>query len=163
MREMSDRGGLDISLALITVGDRYLMQLRDFDPGIADPGMWGFFAGHGAVDEQPHEAMRRELWEELRWEPSQIWFLGTTVFDAFRLNVFHSAIGKEVSHLTLREGQDMGVFSVDQIRHARLQSPLLKRHYPPTPASLHILGLFHGSDKFSDSYPPENDLTPQAR
>ena len=163
MREKSTWRGLDISLALITVGDCYLMQLRDFDPGIADPGMWGFFAGHGTVDEQPHETMRRELWEELRSEPSRIWFLGTTVFDAFRLNVFHSAIGKEVSDLTLREGQDMGVFSEDQIRHARLQSPLLKRHYPPTPASLHILELFHGSDRFSDSYRPENDRTLQAR
>jgi len=37
MHEMVDWRGLDISLALITVGDRYLMQLCDFDPEIADP------------------------------------------------------------------------------------------------------------------------------
>jgi len=163
MHEMVDRRGLDISLALITVGDRYLMQLRDFDPEIADPGMWGFFAGHGKVNERPDEAMRRELWEELRWEPSRIWFLGTTVFDALRLHVFHSAIGKEVSRLTLREGQDMSVFSADQIRHNRLQSPRLKRHYPPTPAARHLLGLFHGISKSFDRYLPEKDRTSQAR
>lgn len=85
------------------------------------------------------------------------------MFDALRLHVFRSAIGKEVARLTLHEGQDMSVFSADQIRHTRLQSPRLKRHYPPTPASLHILGLFHGSSKSSDRYLPEKDQTSRAR
>jgi len=57
----------------------------------------------------------------------------------------------------------MSVFSADQIRHTRLQSPRLKRHYPPAPASLHILGLFHGSSKSSDRYLPEKDQTSRAR
>ena len=163
MHETTDWQGLDISLALITAGDRYLMQLRDFKPDIADPGMWGFFAGHGNVKEHPDETMRRELWEELRWEPTRIAFLGTTAFDAFRLHVFHSAIGKEVSRLTLREGQDMGIFSADQKLQDRLQSPRLKRKYPPTPASLHVLALFHRADRSSDRHLPKKDRASQAR
>ena len=85
------------------------------------------------------------------------------MFDALRLHVFRSAIGKEVARLTLREGQDMSVFSADQIRHTRLKSPRLKSHYPPTPAERHLLGLFHVSSKSSDRYLPEKDRTSQAR
>lgn len=57
---------LNAVAAIIVVDDgRYLMQLRDDKPGIFYPDHWGLFGGGVESGEEPEEALRRELMEEL--------------------------------------------------------------------------------------------------
>ena len=76
MPEPMNHCHVDISLALISVDDLFVMQLRDLDSEIPDPGTWGFFAGHCETGERPRPAMLRELREELSWQPELLVFLG---------------------------------------------------------------------------------------
>jgi 8-oxo-dGTP diphosphatase len=56
--------------ALIVQGDRILLGRRS--PGRAFyPNVWDVFGGHIEPDEQPEQALVRELWEELNITPVQ--------------------------------------------------------------------------------------------
>jgi 8-oxo-dGTP diphosphatase len=59
----------DAVAAIICVeGDGYLMQLRDARPDIWYPDHWGLFGGAIDPGEEPIQALRRELLEELELE-----------------------------------------------------------------------------------------------
>jgi 8-oxo-dGTP diphosphatase len=49
-----------------------LLQQRDFTMGIPFPGHWTFFGGQVEEKEDYKEALIREIWEELSWEPKII-------------------------------------------------------------------------------------------
>lgn len=51
--------------AIILVDDNYLLQLRDWKPGIFFPGHWGCFGGGLDPGEDAGTALARELREEL--------------------------------------------------------------------------------------------------
>ena len=56
----------DAAAAIIVFDDgRYLLQQRDKKQGIFFPGHWGLFGGGVEMGEQPADALRRELKEEL--------------------------------------------------------------------------------------------------
>ena len=56
----------DAVAALLVLDDgRYVMQLRDVNPGIFYPGHWGCFGGAVDQGEDPLGALKRELKEEL--------------------------------------------------------------------------------------------------
>lgn len=70
----------DAVAAILTLDDgRYVMQLRDPRPDIFFPDHWGCFGGAVEPGEDPVDAMKRELLEELEFDvPSQRRF---TCFD----------------------------------------------------------------------------------
>lgn len=55
----------DAAAAILTVGGRYFLQLRDNIPGIFFPAHWGCFGGGVDAGESTEQAIRRELTEEL--------------------------------------------------------------------------------------------------
>ena len=72
----------DAAVAIITLDDgRYLMQLRDDKPGIFYPDHWGLFGGAVDPGEEPEEALRRELMEELRLEAGALRYFTRMEFD----------------------------------------------------------------------------------
>lgn len=53
---------------IVTEDGRYIMQLRDANPDIFYPDHWGCFGGAVDEGENPIQALRRELREELEFE-----------------------------------------------------------------------------------------------
>ena len=144
MPEPTNLCHVDISLALISVGDLFVMQLRDFDSEISDPGTWGFFAGRCETGEQPRSTMLRELREELSWQPELLIFLGVILIEDRRINVFCSSVHSGIPTFTLQEGVDMDAFDAEQIKGEVLFSNKLQSHYRVNAISLRVFDLFYG-------------------
>lgn len=134
----------DAVVALITVGDDYLMQLRDLKPGIFYPGHWGLFGGAIESDENEMEALLRELEEELELKIDSMAAHYFTRFNfdfspldgpkVFR-SIYEIKISKEIVRgLKLREGREMRVFTLRDI---------LEPSLPVTPYDAFVLWM-HG-------------------
>jgi 8-oxo-dGTP pyrophosphatase MutT (NUDIX family) len=61
-----------VAALLVHEDGRYIMQLRDQKEGIFYPGHWGCFGGAVEQGEDTLHAMRRELKEELEFEPTSL-------------------------------------------------------------------------------------------
>ncbi len=113
---------------LIDSAGRFLLQLRDDKPGIANPGLWGSFGGRvepHETDERetPEEGFVREIEEELAWRPD-----GYALYDAFGyrtlaegdprrqlIYVYAAPLSRPLDDLVLGEGQAMDVFPPDAL------------------------------------------------
>ena len=110
---------------------RYLMQARDDKPGIFYPGHWGVFGGGVDAGETKEEAMRRELLEELCFEPERIEPIQELSFDLFGMSggkyfrhYYETSIRfNNVSKLTLSEGRAMKFFSAPDLLTNELVAP----------------------------------------
>lgn len=116
-------------------GDKVLMQLRDFKENISFPGLWGFFSGSIEAGEQPVEAAKRELFEEIGYEPKVIHELNTrsysTIYEKSVVShAYYCELTVSLGELTLREGQDFGLFSRNEMLSGNLYSRKLKDVYP---------------------------------
>ena len=55
-----------IVLCLIYNQNQILLQLRNLNSRTIHPGTWGYFSGMVKINENPKNAIKRELYEELR-------------------------------------------------------------------------------------------------
>ncbi len=117
--------------AIITVeGDRYLLQQRDFKPEIFYPGFWGCFGGANEPGESDHEALVRELNEELGLEEADYapsYFVQFTSDFAFqpvgvvRRSYFELALtDSQVSRIRLGEGRAVRALSGAEVLTGRV-------------------------------------------
>lgn len=126
-----------VALAILTVGDRYALQLRDDVPTIASPGRWALFGGSLGEGEAPAMGIRREILEELDLEVTDWRHLWTVrYYDAFwnatiRHTIFAADITAVWSGHVLREGQKADVFSIDALPEPMdpIVSALLERYH----------------------------------
>ena len=120
-----------VAALLMREDGRYVMQLRDAKPNIFYPDHWGCFGGAVDAGEQPGEALRRELREELEFElPSAREF---TRFEFDFRNVGHPPTRRiyyevPVSHaafarFALHEGADMQAFDAGELLSRRKVTP----------------------------------------
>jgi 8-oxo-dGTP diphosphatase len=114
---------LQIAVAMIEQQGRWLLQLRDDIEGIVHPGTWGLFGGHLDPGEMPEQALRRELEEEISWVAGEVrWWFNHQ--DPHRiLHVFHVPLPVSLEVLELREGQDMVLAELDELRSGAIWSP----------------------------------------
>jgi 8-oxo-dGTP pyrophosphatase MutT (NUDIX family) len=121
--------GDDAVAAIITVEDgRYLMQLMDDIPRIFYPGHWGCFGGAVGPEEDPVQALARELAEELEMQATGADEFVRLDFDlrklgqkqCYRTYYEITVTEDEVSRYVLHEGAEMRLFAPDELFDERL-------------------------------------------
>jgi 8-oxo-dGTP diphosphatase len=105
-----------VSIAILYREGQFLLQLRDNIPNILYPGYWGFFGGHVEHDETPEVAMRRELLEEIGYEPPALFEFDSRQEGAVLRHIYHAPLTVDIQDLTLYEGWDLGMLTPENIR-----------------------------------------------
>ena len=115
------------------VKGKVLMQLRDFKSDIFYPGHWGFFGGSVDYGEKPDETANRELFEEIGYKPPVMHRLSTIRIPEWEGLIVHSyccPLTKPVKSIKLKEGVDMGLFSIEDVAAGELYSSRIKKKFP---------------------------------
>lgn len=124
--------GSDAVAAIIVLEDgRYLLQQRDDVPHIWFPGHWGCFGGAVDPGEDSIGALKRELYEELEFEPRAITYFTRFDFDMGRLGlaqyyrIYYVILmtGAEQERLVLHEGKAVRAFSGKDVCHQLRVTP----------------------------------------
>jgi 8-oxo-dGTP pyrophosphatase MutT (NUDIX family) len=108
-----------VAALIVTPDGRYLMQLRDDIPKIFYPGYWGCFGGAVHDGEDPEQALKRELYEEIEFELLDCTKFVRLDFDLvpaggkkFYRDFFEVETTKDgIDRLLLHEGAAMRLFS----------------------------------------------------
>jgi len=118
--------------ALIQLEDgRYLMQHRDNVPSIWYPGLWGCFGGAVDEGENPAEAIRRELYEELNVSITKAEYFTRFDFDLstigksayYRIYYVVPMSRAERERIVLHEGQGVQAFSGEELLNEMRLAP----------------------------------------
>ena len=121
---------VQVALAVLEHNGSWLLQLRDDIAGIVAPGCWGLFGGHLEPGEGPEEALRRELWEEIRLEigSPELWYVSSQPGKI--RHVFRARLETQLRGLELMEGQDLALFCPNALLSGGAFSPKLKQTRP---------------------------------
>lgn len=112
-----------VAAIIRTPQDKFLLQLRDAIPNIWYPGSWGCFGGALDEGEQPLEALRRELHEELEMNITDTILVSHLEFDLRPVGLNRCCrdyylvepTDRELEKLVLHEGERMAEFSFQEL------------------------------------------------
>ncbi|MDR4493597.1 MAG: NUDIX domain-containing protein [Nitrospirales bacterium] len=144
----------DAVAAIITLDDgRYVLQHRDNLPHIWYPDHWGCFGGAVQEGEEPLDALRRELVEELEFQPSRLTYFSRFDFDLdpiglrsyYRTYYMIEMSPGERSRLVLHEGDAIEAFE----GHVVFEKLLV------TPYDAFALFLYHQRARLAEEGPRE--------
>jgi len=130
---------ISVSLAVLYVEDKFLIQLRDDIPGIVYPGHWGLFGGHIENNETPEEALKRELIEEIGYEVDCLTPWATYQDESRWRYVFSAPLKIPIEQIVLGEGWDYALVSVHSIIKGQHYSEVAGGVYPFVPSVRKIL------------------------
>ncbi len=130
---------VEVALAMLQRDGRWLMQLRDEIPNIVAPGCWGLFGGHLDPGETPEQALRRELMEEISWQPDELEFCMVHHIHRRTAHVFRSELSVPLEQLRLLEGQDMALVSTADLLAGSIWSSHLGGHRPLADGLLEVM------------------------
>lgn len=119
---------VEVALAMLHQEGRWLMQLRDEISTIVAPGCWGLFGGHLDPGETPEQALRRELLEEISWEPAEVERVMVHHIHRRTAHVFRGELSVPLEQLQLLEGQDLALVSPEELLSGSIWSTKLGSH-----------------------------------
>jgi 8-oxo-dGTP pyrophosphatase MutT (NUDIX family) len=119
---------IEVALAMLQRDGRWLMQLRDEIPSIVAPGCWGLFGGHLDQGETPEQAVRRELMEEIGWQPPELELVMVHHIHRRTAHVFRGELSVPLEQLQLLEGQDLALVSSEELLAGSIWSDKLCTH-----------------------------------
>ncbi len=113
------------SKAIITVNNKYLLQLRDNKKNIFFPGFWGLFGGRLDKNELHSKAIKREINEETNLKVIVKKKILTVDFSMVGLKkerniIYFDCKVLDSKKIILSEGQKYNFFSFNQIRKLRI-------------------------------------------
>lgn len=118
----------EVAIAILYQRGQFLMQLRDDIPGIAAPGLWGFFGGHIEPGETPETAVVREVAEEIGYlipvAPTKVTVMET---EQVIRHIYAAPLVVELSSLQLHEGWDFALVSPQAIASGEKYSPIAQQ------------------------------------
>ena len=94
-------------------GEIFLLH-RDDTPNIEVPNKWSFVGGALEEGETPEEGILRETKEEIDFDVKDISLFKEYDDHEIRRYVFVGTIDKEISELTLTEGDNMNFFTIEE-------------------------------------------------
>ena len=126
----------NVAKAILLERGNLVLQLRDNIPNIETPGMWSLFGGVIKKNEDPQEAMLREIEEELCIKVKDIHFLWDCIYcREDGKQVLHKIYEADITSLwgkqQLMEGQATDSFNYDQLETLRIPpfiQEVLARH-----------------------------------
>ena len=130
---------VEVALAMLQRDGRWLMQLRDEIPNIVAPGCWGLFGGHLDPGETPEQALRRELLEEISWQPLAVELVMVHHIHRRTAHVYRVELSVPLEHLQLLEGQDLGLVSSEELLSGSIWSTKLAAHRPLADGLLEVM------------------------
>ena len=125
--------------AIIYSKGKILLQLRDQKPDIFYPGLWGLFGGNVDKSENPINALKRELEEEIKFRPQKVKLLFSWNHYKYNsvLHFFLVPLTIDFEDLCLNEGQSMNLFSIEQISKLEITPSLEKNLHKIDPKLLY--------------------------
>ena len=121
---------VEVALAMLQRDGRWLIQLRDEIPTIVAPGCWGLFGGHLEAGETPEQALRRELLEEISWQPPDLELVMVHPIHRRTAHVFRGELSVPLEQLQLLEGQDLDLVNPEHLLMGSIWSTKLAAHRP---------------------------------
>ena len=130
---------VEVALAMLQRDGRWLMQLRDEIPTIVAPGCWGLGGGHLDPGETPEQALRRELLEEISWQPQTVELAMVHHIHRRTAHVFQAELSVPLEKLRLLEGQDMALVGAEELLAGSIWSIRLGGHRPLADGLLEVM------------------------
>ena len=130
---------VEVALAMLQRDGRWLIQLRDENPTIVAPGCWGLFGRHLEPGETPEQALRRELLEEISWQPPDLELVMVHPIHRRTAHVFRGELSVPLEQLQLLEGQDLGLVSPEELLLGSIWSTKLAAHRPLADGLLEVI------------------------
>ncbi|WP_415399905.1 NUDIX hydrolase [Synechococcus sp. W4D4] len=138
---------VEVALAVLEKDGCWLLQLRDDLAGIVAPGCWGLFGGHLDPGESPEQALRRELWEEIRLEVGSVepWYVSRSPSKI--RHIFRAPLQIPLCRLDLMEGQDLALFPPELLESGQGFSSKLQTSRPLAESTLEALGRYQAGGR----------------
>jgi len=133
-----------VAHAVFTVNGKYVLQLRDENPNIFEPGKWSLFGGEIEPSETPEEAIIREIREELcitlqDFQPlCNFEYYDTVTRQEIYFNIFESDISDLWDKCRLLEGQAVKYYSFEELEKLKVPKiimNILGYHYQKSSSS----------------------------
>lgn len=138
---------VEVAIAILYRDDRVFLQLRDDNPEIVYPGVWGFFGGHIEPGETSEMALIRELKEEIGFTPTQTTYFCQQESERARRHIFSVPFTAALDSLSLNEGQDWGWATAVDVAAGSAYSERLQARRTIAPPHQQILLRFLAADK----------------